>query len=82
VRAHFGVAGIFSADPLAMAVAVEPGIVTRAERRHVAVELAGPATRGQTTVDWFGFGGGPPNADVVLEVDGERFWQLMQAAGR
>jgi purine nucleosidase len=82
VRAHFAVSGIFAADPLAMAVAVEPGIVTRSERRHVAVELAGRATRGQTTVDWFGFGGGPPNADVVLEVDGERFWQLMQAAVR
>jgi purine nucleosidase len=80
VQAHFGVAGIFAADPLAMAVAVEPGIVTRSERRHVTVELAGPATRGQTTVDWFGFGGGTPNADVVLEVDGDRFWELMKAA--
>jgi purine nucleosidase len=82
VQAHFGVSGIFAADPLAMAVAVEPGIVTRSERRHVTVELAGAATRGQTTVDWFGFGGGPPNADVVLEIEGERFWQLMQEAVR
>jgi purine nucleosidase len=80
VRAHFGVSGIFAADPLAMAVAVEPGIVTRSERRRVTVELAGRTTRGQTTVDWFGFGGGAPNADVVLEVDGDRFWQLMKAA--
>ena len=78
VQAHFGVSGIFAADPLAMAVAIEPGIVTRSERRRVTVELAGP--RGQTTVDWFGFGGGTPNADVVLEVDGDRFWQLMKAA--
>jgi purine nucleosidase len=80
VQTHFGVAGIFAADPLAMAVAVEPGIVTRSERRHVTVELAGPSTRGQTTVDWFGFGGGTPNVDVVLEVDGNRFWELMKAA--
>jgi len=78
VQAHFGVYGIFAADPLAMAVAIEPGIVTRSERRRVTVELTGP--RGQTTVDWFGFGGGTPNADVVLEVDGDRFWQLMKAA--
>ena len=81
MQAHFGVAGIFAADPLAMAVAVEPGIVTRSERRHVTVELAGPSTHGQTTVDWFGFGGGTPNADVVLEVDGDRFWEL-HAGGR
>ena len=58
VQAHFGVAGIFAADPLAMAVAVEPGIVTRSERRHVTVELAGPSTRGQTTVDWSVSGAG------------------------
>jgi inosine-uridine nucleoside N-ribohydrolase len=80
VRAHFGVSGIFAADPLAMAVAVEPGIVTRSERRRVTVELAGRITRGQTTVDWFGLGGGPPNADVILEINGDRFWQLMKAA--
>jgi purine nucleosidase len=77
---HFGVSGMFVPDPVAMAVAVDPTIVTRSEHRHVIVELEGRHTRGQTTVDWFGFGGGPPTVEVVLEVDGERFWRMLRAA--
>ncbi|HEX2500947.1 MAG TPA: nucleoside hydrolase [Methylomirabilota bacterium] len=79
-REDFDVAGMFAADPVAMAVALAPGLVTRSERRHVTVELAGRQTRGQTTVDWFGFGGEPPNAEVVLELDRDRFWEMLKAS--
>ena len=72
--------GMIAADLVAMAVAIEPGIVTRSEHRHVTVELAGRQTRGQTTVDWFGLGGEPPNADVVLELDGDRLWEMLRAS--
>ena len=77
---HFGLTGMFAADPVAMAVAIDPSVVTRSERRHVAVELGGRHTRGQTTVDWFNFGGAPPAVKVVLEVDTDRFWKMLQAA--
>jgi purine nucleosidase len=80
VQEHFGLPGMFDADPVAMAVAVDPGVVTRSERRHVTVELGGRRTRGQTTVDWFGFGGGPPGVEVILEVDAERFWKMLRAS--
>ncbi|MGH7318582.1 MAG: nucleoside hydrolase [Candidatus Rokuibacteriota bacterium] len=80
VLEQFGVAGMFAADPVAMAVAVEPGIVTRSEHRHVTVELAGRHTRGQTTVDWFNLGSEAPNVEVVLEVDGDRFWEMLRAS--
>jgi purine nucleosidase len=65
-------AKMYSADPLAMAVVLEPDIVQRAEQRRVDVELAGQHTRGQTVVDWSGRSGLPPNAEIVLEVDRER----------
>jgi purine nucleosidase len=80
VLEQFGVAGMFAADPVAMAVAVEPGIVTRSEHRHVTVELAGRHTRGQTTVDWFNLGGAAPNVEVILELDGDRFWEMLRAS--
>ena len=80
VQEHFGLSGMFVADPVAMAVAVEPGIVTRSERRHVTVELHGRHTRGQTTVDWFGFGGAAPSVEIVLEVDADRFWKMLRAS--
>jgi purine nucleosidase len=79
-REDFGAEGMFVADPVAMAVALAPDIVTRSERRHVAVELTGRLTRGQTTVDWFGLGGEKANAEVVLELDDDRFWQMLRAA--
>lgn len=69
---------LFAADPLAMAVALEPDIVRRAEPRFVEVELAGQLTRGQTVVDWFEVLNRAPNINVVLEVDRGRFWELMK----
>jgi purine nucleosidase len=73
---------LLAPDGLAVAVALEPGIVRRAEAHHVEVELAGRHTRGQTVVDWSDRSGREPNADLVLELDRERLWELMQAALR
>jgi purine nucleosidase len=70
------------ADALAVAVALEPDIVRKAEARYVQVELAGQHTRGQTAVDWYDLTEQEPNVNLVLEVDMERFWELMQAAVR
>ena len=72
--------GLMAADALAMAVALCPDIVTSAEERHVAVETDGRLTRGATVVDWTGFGGGEPNARIVLEIDRRRFETLVAAA--
>jgi purine nucleosidase len=69
---------LYEPDPLAMAVALEPEIVVRAEARVVDIELGGQFTRGQTVVDWFDLTGRPPNANLVLEVNRDRFWELMQ----
>lgn len=72
--------GVLAADALAMAVALAPDIVTRAEERHVAVELDGGLTRGATVVDWERRLGAPANARIVLEVDQDRFETMVRAA--
>jgi purine nucleosidase len=72
--------GVYAPDPLALAVAIEPGIVTHAQARPLTVELAGAHARGLTSVDWAGLTRRPANANLVLEVDFARFWQLMQAS--
>jgi purine nucleosidase len=69
-------------DALAVAVALEPDIVRKAEAHYVQVELAGHHTRGQTTVDWYDQTGHEPNVNLVLEMDAKRLWELMQAAVR
>jgi purine nucleosidase len=73
---------LLAPDGLAVAAALEPGIVRRAEAHYVQVELAGRHTRGQTTVDWFDQTGHEPNVNLVLEIDVTRLWELMQAAVR
>jgi purine nucleosidase len=68
------------ADALAMAVALQPDIVTRAAQRHVAIELSGTLTRGATVVDWDQRFANAPNADIVLDVDQARYEQLVASA--
>ena len=80
--------GIGLPDPLAMAVALEPGIATRTSRHAVEVECDSPLTRGMTVVDsldvvprqlgdpagWPDAAvSGPPNVTVVWQVDVTRF---------
>lgn len=69
---------LFAPDGLALAVAVEPDIVTKFEKKHVSIELHGSQTRGQTVVDWYGRTQKPPNAEIILELDQNRFIQLME----
>lgn len=70
---------LLAADPLAMAVVLEPDAVVTTERHHLAVEVHGLHTRGQTVVDWRDRGGFAANAEVVLEVDQSRFEHLFAA---
>jgi purine nucleosidase len=72
--------GVIAADALAMAVALDPGIVTRRETRAVAVELDGRLTRGSTVVDWASRLGQPARANIVLEVDQARFAAMVRRA--
>jgi hypothetical protein len=50
-RSLFGGPGISLPDPVAMAVALDPGVVTRKSRHAVDVECDGVLTRGMTVVD-------------------------------
>ena len=68
------------ADALAMAVALQPDIVTHAEEHHVGVELDGRLTRGATVVDWQDRLGKRANAHIVLDVDQARFEGLLASA--
>jgi purine nucleosidase len=67
------------ADPVAMAVALQPDIVTRAAEHRVDISLDG-LTRGATVVDWDDRSGKPANARIVLAVDQERFESLAASA--
>ena len=64
--------GAFIHDPLAVAVALDPGLV-RTEALAVDVELAGTLTTGETVADWRRTWGRPPNVEVAVEAETDRF---------
>ncbi len=66
----------FFADPVAMAIALEPNIVQKKEQHHCGIELSGGLSRGQTIVDWLDASGRPANAEIVLEIDHNRLLEL------
>jgi purine nucleosidase len=72
--------GVVAADALAMAVAIDPDLILRAERHHVAIETAGTLTRGATVVDWEDRQKRPANARIVLDIDRGRFEALVARA--
>ena len=69
-------------DLLAVAAALEPDSVLKSEKHRVEVELSGTHTRGHTTVDWLDRSGKDPNVDVIMEMDKDRLWEMLQAAVR
>jgi purine nucleosidase len=67
-----GFYGAFIHDPLALAAALDPGLV-RAEAVAVTVDTAGGPADGQTIADWRRLTGKPPNLDVAVEAQVEAF---------
>ncbi|MGY4707442.1 nucleoside hydrolase [Candidatus Bipolaricaulota sp. J31] len=76
---YMGIRGAVLHDPLAVAAAIDPGILAT-EPLHVEVELCGTHTRGATVVDLYRVTGRPPNAEVALDLNLPRFKELLWRA--
>ena len=70
----------YAPDPIAIAVVLESDVITRSEQRYVTVETASGLSRGQSMVDWMGFSGKTPNANLVTEISTEKFLQIVERA--
>ena len=78
-RITMGLAGFDLPDPIAMAVALDPSIASTSPAFVEVLTGAGPA-RGVQSTDWEGFGGRPPNAEVVREVPRASFLADLRTA--
>ncbi len=67
-----GFYGAYIHDPLALAAALDPSLVTT-EAVHVDVDTAGGLADGQTIADWRHLTGKAPNVDVAVEADAAEF---------
>jgi|SRR5579859_1826426 len=63
-------------DPCAVARVIDPTLI-RSRAMRVDVELRGEWTTGRTVCDRYGMTGKPTNAEVGLELDVPRFWDVL-----
>ena len=70
----------YAADPLAMAVAIEPEIILESVKKFIQIERYGQLSRGMTVVDWWNTSKRKPNTTIVTKVDHKRFLALLKMA--
>ena len=80
LKQQFHLPGTPLPDPLAMACALDARIIRQAPPTHCSVETAGSIGRGLLAVDWRGLSGPAFNANIVTEVDFERFLTMLAAS--
>jgi purine nucleosidase len=87
-RLQTGETGISLPDPVAMSIALDPGICTSRTRHAVQIETASELTRGMTIVDRLNVTGDPRNrehwkdaplADICWAIDVSRWKQSLYA---
>jgi inosine-uridine nucleoside N-ribohydrolase len=77
-----GFYGAFIHDALAVAAALDPGLI-RTQAVAVDVELGGTLTTGETVTDWRGVWGRAPNVDVAISADAPEFLRrFVERVGR
>jgi purine nucleosidase len=76
-REWFKEPGIGLADPVAMAVALDPAVCTRRSMHYVDVETASELTRGMTVVDERSVLQRQPNVEVCWEIDVPRWKETL-----
>ncbi len=69
--------GLTLADPVAMAIALEPDIITSQGKYFVDVETTGVITRGQTVVDELNVLNKYPNMQVIWSIDAQRWKEIL-----
>jgi inosine-uridine nucleoside N-ribohydrolase len=72
----FGFAAPAVHDPCAVAAVIDPSIVAT-RPVNVVVDTTSELSLGRTVCDLYGTTGRPANADVGVDLDVERFWNLM-----
>lgn len=76
-RRRFGRDGFDLPDPVAVAVAIQPDIVTELFAAYADVETRGELTYGQIVIDHLGLLGRKSNVHVCRSTDSEKFKKLL-----
>lgn len=64
-------------DPVTIACLIDPGVVTT-KPMNAQVDIRSVQSYGRTNCDYFGYLQLPPTADVAIDIDVERFWDIVE----
>ncbi|KAK3590504.1 hypothetical protein CHS0354_037551 [Potamilus streckersoni] len=64
-------------DEIAMATALNPGIILKSVNVYATVEFKGHFTCGQMVIDWEGSLNKKPNIDVVMNIDDNKYVDML-----
>ncbi len=73
---RYGFGGFPLHDPTVIAYLIEPEIF-EARRGYVSVVLEAGAGHGMTVADWWGTTDNEPNAQVMMSLDADRYYELL-----
>ncbi len=76
-RDRFGFAGVPLPDPLAVAVALDEGVIARELRARMKIDIGHSIGRALSSLD---YRHPQPNARVVVAVNADRAWQMIEQA--
>lgn len=68
-------------DPVTIASLIDPELLTT-KPMNAQIELRSTQSYGRTNCDYFGYLKLPPTADVAVDIDVERFWDILESGLR
>lgn len=78
---RYGLGGGLVHDAVVVAYLLKPDLF-KGRHVHVEIELSGHATFGRTVIDWYDLKKMSPNVTVVRDVEGDAFFDLLNACLR
>ena len=68
-------------DPVTVAYLIDPTVLT-VKPMHCEIDIRSVMSYGRTNCDSFGYNGKEPNVDVAVDIDVEKFWDIIGAGLR
>jgi ribosylpyrimidine nucleosidase len=66
-------------DPVVIAYIIDPSVLT-VKPMYAEVDTASSQSYGRTNCDYYGCSGREPNITAAVDIDAERFWDMMEKA--
>lgn len=64
-------------DPITIAYLIDPSVITT-KPMHAEIDIRSEQSYGRTNCDYFGYMKKAPTADVAIDIDVEKFWNIIE----